>query len=149
MAVSSSSSRPPSVIWSLRSNSTGAIANDKRASFTARDSSKVTANQPRARSSSFINISSSYVLEENLFTQNSRNRKVHSIDTAKVLIDSSVFVLVTLGCIHSRSGYSLFHSRNPKEKKNAHNIHFLWCIFVYLQHTKLHTPVLQQSDFFI
>ncbi|OAQ24379.1 Phosphodiest-domain-containing protein [Linnemannia elongata AG-77] len=75
MAVSSSSSRPPSVIWSLRSNSAGAIANDKRASFTARDSSKATANQPRARSSSFINISSSYVLEENLFTQNSRNRK--------------------------------------------------------------------------
>ncbi|KAK3847257.1 MAG: hypothetical protein J3R72DRAFT_379280 [Linnemannia gamsii] len=74
MAVDSPSHRPPSVIWSLRSNSTGAIANEKRASFTARDTSS-SSSSPRARASSFINIPTSHDLQQNPFTLNSKARK--------------------------------------------------------------------------
>ncbi|KAG0280218.1 hypothetical protein BGZ95_010896 [Linnemannia exigua] len=73
MAVDSPSHRPPSVIWSLRSNSTGAIANEKRASFTSRDASS--SSSPRARASSFINIPTSHDLQQNPFTLNSKARK--------------------------------------------------------------------------
>ncbi|KAF9929212.1 hypothetical protein FBU30_001772 [Linnemannia zychae] len=77
MAVDSPSPRPKSVIWSLRSNSTGAFVNEKRASFPSRGST------PRTRSSSFINIPTNYSLQDSIITHNTKNRKLWSWSRVK------------------------------------------------------------------